>query len=539
MQVLKALVEISPLVAGPLLFMTGTFRLVSAALPGLSDRLESLSRWVPLSVIEASHLIGSVLGTLMLFVSVGVFRRLQGARPVAIVLLLFAAGFAWLHGSSLYESLYLLAIAFVFAVTRDAYWRKGRLSQFRPKPLAFGAIALAIILAGGAGLLAYDKIPYTDDLWWRFLLEGDVSRFLRASVLVVIIAACLIVWLSLQPHRPEKSEQLTPSQIAELFDQASVSRPITRLALTGDKRIFRSESGRSFLAFGVSGSAWIAMGGPVGDPAEFVDLVWQFRREADQNNAWVGLYSLEEGELGPVLEVGLDVRKIGETATIHLDSFSMDGSARSGLRQSLRKGDKSGLVFEFVEAADETFDWDALKQVSDEWLLNHGGSEKQFSLGRFDPEYLGRTPLALARLEGRIVAFVNLLADPVGKGLEVDLMRHAADAPPQTMEWLFIKTAIWGSENGWRELDLGMAPLSGLNNRRYAPLMSRLGALIFAHADAFYGFEGLKQFKSKFKPDWRPVYLAAPSGTGAAKALLAVALLTSGGWRAMLSPKSA
>jgi len=66
-----------------------------------------------------------------------------------------------------------------------------------------------------------------------------------------------------------------------------------------------------------------------------------------------------------------------------------------------------------------------------------------------------------------------------------------------------------------------------------------LGALIFAHADAFYGFEGLKQFKSKFKPDWRPVYLAAPSGTGAAKALLAVALLTSGGWRAMLSPKSA
>jgi phosphatidylglycerol lysyltransferase len=76
-----------------------------------------------------------------------------------------------------------------------------------------------------------------------------------------------------------------------------------------------------------------------------------------------------------------------------------------------------------------------------------------------------------------------------------------------------------------------MAPLSGLENRRLAPLFARIGALVFAEGGALYGFEGLRQYKAKFATWWRPAYIAGRPGTIMPLALLDVALLTSGGWR--------
>ena len=146
---------------------------------------------------------------------------------------------------------------------------------------------------------------------------------------------------------------------------------------------------------------------------------------------------------------------------------------------------------------------------------------------------VGLERLAIIRQNCKIVAFVSLLADPKDRRLLVDLMRYS-EAPPQTMEWSFLHIALWGQTAGWRELDLGMAPLSGLSSRRFSPMTSRLGALAFDHGEAIYGFEGLRQFKSKFRPEWRPLYLASPAGPRALFALLAVALLTSGGWRKLL-----
>jgi phosphatidylglycerol lysyltransferase len=57
-----------------------------------------------------------------------------------------------------------------------------------------------------------------------------------------------------------------------------------------------------------------------------------------------------------------------------------------------------------------------------------------------------------------------------------------------------------------------MAPLSGLPQHRLAPLWSRVATWFSRHGDRFYKFEGLRAFKSKFRPEWRPKYLAYPSG---------------------------
>ena len=82
-----------------------------------------------------------------------------------------------------------------------------------------------------------------------------------------------------------------------------------------------------------------------------------------------------------------------------------------------------------------------------------------------------------------------------------------------------------------------MAPLSGLEDRRTAPVFARVGALVFEEGGAVYGFQGLRAYKAKFDPVWRPVLIAAPPSTPLPLALLDVALLTSGGWRGLLGLK--
>src|SRR5690606_34142795 len=118
--------------------------------------------------------------------------------------------------------------------------------------------------------------------------------------------------------------------------------------------------------------------------------------------------------------------------------------------------------------------------------------------------------------------------------IAVDLMRHRPGAPTGTMDYLFIRAIQWAGAAGYRRFDLGMAPLAGLEDRRLAPVFARVGALVFEEGGALYGFSGLRAYKAKFGPDWRPTFIAAPVATPLALALLDVALLTSGGWTGLL-----
>lgn len=58
-------------------------------------------------------------------------------------------------------------------------------------------------------------------------------------------------------------------------------------------------------------------------------------------------------------------------------------------------------------------------------------------------------------------------------------MRHVRSAPPGTMDFLFIELMLWGREQGYDWFNLGMAPLSGLEQRPLAPVWHRMGRFVF------------------------------------------------------------
>jgi phosphatidylglycerol lysyltransferase len=94
---------------------------------------------------------------------------------------------------------------------------------------------------------------------------------------------------------------------------------------------------------------------------------------------------------------------------------------------------------------------------------------------------------------------------------------------------LLIECMLWAKAQGYRWFNLGMAPLSGLEEHALAPAWHKLGRLVQRYGESFYPFEGLRKYKEKFLPVWRPRYLAAPGGIAMAGALLDVTALISGG----------
>ena len=88
------------------------------------------------------------------------------------------------------------------------------------------------------------------------------------------------------------------------------------------------------------------------------------------------------------------------------------------------------------------------------------------------------------------------------------------------MEFLFLRICEMLKAEGWHWFDLGMAPLSGFSESEAAPAWHRVGRAIYEQGVRSYNFKGLRGFKSKLQPDWRPRYLAVGGGASPALVLL-------------------
>ena len=524
---------VAPPVFALLTFLSGAMMLLSAATPDLGSRLRALNDWLPLGVIEASHFAASLAGLILLFLAGGLYRRLHRAWTATLVLSLAAALLALLRGLHWSDSAWLLTLFTLLAFSGPAFYRRAGAESLRLGREWTAAILATLLLVVWVGFVAYRHIPYHDELWWSFLIRGDESRTLRAIsgaiILFFLIAIGRWVGSTRTSAAPDELDPAAAQKVREILATATVSHPDSNLALLGDKRFIFSPSAKSFIQYGIRGSNWIAMGEPTGAESESKSLMWAFREAADRAGARPVFYSMRESALGDLIDLGLVAQKIGETALVPLAEFGIEGPKRAELRQARNRAIREGATFEILTPEQATPLMPALKRVSDEWLTGHGGAEKGFSLGRFDEAYLTNFPIALVRMAGEPIAFANLWTTPDGREFSVDLMRHGAGSPHGVMDYLFTELGLWGKANGYAVMEMGMAPLSGLEAHRLAPLLTRLGTFVYERAGSLYGFDGLRKYKNKFLPDWEPLYLAAPGRMMLPAALGDVALLTSGG----------
>jgi phosphatidylglycerol lysyltransferase len=307
------------------------------------------------------------------------------------------------------------------------------------------------------------------------------------------------------------------------------------LALLADKAFLFSDDRRAFIMYAGAGRSFVAMGDPVGPQSAAAELVWQFKELCDRHGSWPVFYEASAGTLPLYIDAGLSALKFGEEARVPLAVFSLQGGTRKAQRHIIKSVEREGAHFEVVAAAAVPALLDDLAAVSDAWLAEKRTREKGFSLGYFDATYLAQFPLAIVRRGDHIVAFANLWCSGEHSEVSPDLMRYRQPAPTSVMEYLFLRIILWAQEQGYQWLNLGIAPLSGLEARTAAPLWNRLGALAFQYGEQFYNFQGLRQFKEKFDPEWRAKYLVYPGGLLLPRVLTNVAALVSGGLRGVVT----
>ena len=524
-----------PFFAG-LTMVSGAVLLFSGATSALPARMAILRDVLPLAVLEVSHFLSSVVGMMLLILARGLQRRLDAAYVLTLILLVLGAVLSLLKGIDYEEATLLSLLALALAPAHQLFYRRASLFS---ASFSWGwiiAIVAVLVCAGWLVGFSYKHVEYSNNLWWEFsFYHGGAPRALRA--LVGAAAAGLLFALAnlIRPARPHlqlpgEADLQKALPLIKQYDSAQA-----HLALMGDKTLLFDAGQKAFIMYDVEGRSWVAMGDPVGgDDEARRELVWSFRDLCERSGGWPLFYQVRPEDLDLYLEVGMNLIKIGEEARVPLAEFNLDGKSKKVLRNTVNKLTREGMRLQIVPAGAVASLLPRLKAISDAWMRDKGGREKGFSLGTFDPAYLQRTPMALVWKGEELVAFANLFLTDNKQEASLDLMRYLPEGTAGVMDFLFVELMQWAKGEGYRWFNLGMAPFSGLQNRRSAPLWSRLGALLFGRGERFYNFRGLHRYKDKFDPVWEPRYLAVPNGIALPLVFANVASLISGGLSGMV-----
>lgn len=527
-----AALSAAPAFAALIALGCGVMLLASGARPSEPERFVQLMATTPVILIELSHLISSLLGLMLVILAFGLRARLGAAWGATMIVLLVAAPLSLEKGIVWEDTAILLVGAAVIAPFRSAFPRTARLSRMEVTPGWLLSAACLLLGAGLIGVWSYMNADYGDVPFWQVMVDDDIARSARGWAAAAIALLAFGLWRML-------GSAATPPIVGEddpefarvrcILANAATARPNSNLALLGDKRFLFSPSGESFLMFGVRGRSWIALAPPVGRPDEKLELLWRFRELADAHAARPAIYALDAEDLPDVVEMGFSIQKIGEVAVLPLQAFSMEGTRRGKARRAWRQAADAGATFEVVPPEGVAAIMPDLQRISDAWLAHHAGGEKSFTMGGFHPRYVQEFPVAVVRFEGRIIAFATLWPVADRSAFSIDLMRYVDEGPKRIMDFLFVELLKWGVAEGYAAFDFGMAPLAGLKDRPLAPMMSRVGSLLFENAEDLYNFQGVREFKNKWDPLWRPRYVAAPRKWAIPIVLADVGLLTSGG----------
>ncbi|MDB5494505.1 MAG: hypothetical protein JWP86_1842 [Phenylobacterium sp.] len=522
----------APWTAAVLTLAAGVMLLASGATPSVPVRFMRLLEVAPVYLIEASHFICSILGLALILLAFGLRARLDAAWAATMVVLAAATPLTLLKGLNWEETAALGTLLVLLAPVRAAFPRRARLTRMEITPGWLVSAACAVAGAGLLGLWSFQHADYADQAWWRVMVDADAERAIRAWAGAALGLFAFGLWrLFASAATPPVTGEADPefARVRQILAAAEVAEPSSNLALLGDKRFLFSASGDSFLMFGVRGRSWIALGSPVGRREERLELFWRFRELADAHAARPGLYGLAADDLPDVVELGFSIQKVGESATVPLETFSIEGRKRGNLRRAWRKAGEEGASFEVISGEAARAVLPELQRVSDDWLSHHAGGEKGFSMGGFWPAYVAEFPIAVVRNHGRPVAFANIWVTAARSAFSMDLMRYADDAPKNIMDYLFVELIAWGRAEGYAAFEFGMAPLAGLEDRPLAPIMSRVGRLLFERGEEIYNFQGVRRYKDKYDPLWQPRYIAAPRRWTIPLLLADVGLLSSGG----------
>jgi phosphatidylglycerol lysyltransferase len=507
-------------------FGSGLLNLYSLTYPAASERLAVLYAAFPLEFITLSRFLILVLGFALVISSLNVFKRKRRALQIVLALASLSTLFHLTKGVDYEEASLSFLLVVLLVAGRRHFTVRSRPLDLRPAAVRLGVTLLIGIAYGVAGFWLLDPREFGIDFTWReavrqtwlyLTLSGDprlvpytrhAAWFLDSlslmTVVMVVHGLTLLFRPTLYRLRTMPQERAAAAEIVRQYGRSSLDF----FKLWPDKSYFFAPSKRAFLAYSVSHGFALVLGDPVGPEEDIEPVVRDFSLFCAEND-WGFAYYETLPDWLPIYErCGLSRLKLGEDAIVDLRRFTLEGRERKSLRDTVHKVERKGVE---VRHHDPPLDDELLAElgrVSDEWLQIPGRRERQFTLGRFEPDYIRNSPVLLAMDRGgRVQAFVNRIPSYRKGETTIDLMRRRSAAPNGVMDYLLVKLLFYSRDQGFERFSLGMAPMSGFQEQENPSPEERAIHFFFKHLTFIFSFSGLRAYKAKFATDWEPRYI--------------------------------
>lgn len=502
--------------------ITGLVNVISAAVPGLPQRLHVLSNFTPFDVQYSGRLTAVIAGFALIVLSQALMRRQSAAYWSTMVLLLVSAVAHLVKGLDYEETTLAVSVAlFLFTQRRQFYALADRPTIWRGLRV-LGIAVVVVLLYGTIGLMFLDEqfatsftIPQA--AWQTVVIFTSLHNpgiyplnHLGQAFLDTLYAlggmtgiyAVLILFAPAFSREPSTEECRRVNELVRDYGKS----PLAAIALLPDKRYFFTEG--SVIPYTDRGRAAVALGDPIGPTKNARKAIGEFCALARRTGREPAFYQGSEGYKLFYEKAGFSAVQVGQEAIIDVEKFTLEGGSRKRLRLNKRRWETTGFSTAILEPPFNSEIIEELRSISLNWLSKQHGREKKFSLGWFDEAYLQRNPMAVAYApDGSVVAFTNILILEKAGLIAIDLMRRHNETMSGVMEYLITDLILWAQPRGYKKLSLGLSPLYD-DSKDGGPLsVTKLLQYVYTNMNQLYSFKGLQGFKAKFHPDWEPRYL--------------------------------
>ena len=383
----------------------GIANLLSAVTPSLPERVDWLEQIFPFEIRAGAHLFAVISGFFLLVLAANLLRRKHLAWLLTVTMLIVSILSNLLKGWDYEESLFSALLLGQLLWMRPVFTARSD----RPSIVqGIRVLAIALIFTLVYGTLGFYWLDRYYSTTFRlgealrqtlaifFTVDNlelqPTSRFGRFFIdSIYIIAAVTLLyalWMLLRPvllhDEATPQEKARAKEIVERYGCSSLAR----FALLDDKSYYFSPSGQSVIAYVPKGRGAIALGDPIGAKSDRSEAIAGFKRFCALNDWQPAFYQTLPDDLELYQSLNFKTLKIGEEATVDLKAFTLQGKAGKHLRTAVNKSKKLGYEVRFhaPPIADKLLQ--ELRAISNEWLQHMAGSEKKFSVGWFDYNYL-------------------------------------------------------------------------------------------------------------------------------------------------------
>jgi phosphatidylglycerol lysyltransferase len=508
-----------------LIFLLGIVNIISVITPPLPERIKILQDYLLVDAVSFSNSFVLVAGMFMLITAAFMLKGLRTAWWFAIVLSIVSVFGHMAKGIDYEEATIAILIIGSLIATRKAYYIKTN-PKLQTAGLQIALLGiLTVMLYGVLGFYFLDKKHFQIDFnisqafkytLQNFFLIGSRDliahdSFARDFIYLIKISGfasiAFLIYAFVRPYffssAPTQEEISRARTLTEQYGNSSLDYFKTY----PDKLIFAPDKVNAFIAYRVSRNFAVVLEDPVAENREAMkQCIISFSKFCFENSLQDVYYRVTEESLPVYYELSRKSLFLGQESIVDLNSFSLEGGEKKSIRNALNKITEQGYITRINTPPLSDGLIQKLKAVSDEWLKLTDRDEIIFSQGMFiEKEIKRQTVITVESHEEKIIAFLNVIPDDVKSEGTYDLLRKTADAPNGIMDYILIELFKYFKTCGIQYVNLGFAPLSGIEYP--SNFTERSMKFAYEKIRSFSHFKGQREYKEKFNPQWHNKFL--------------------------------